>query len=213
MSDAAPSRCENFHIRAIIPGNTIVAPGEITRLIEDWQRGDKSAENALFDAMYHRLHQLALHCLRTERADQSMGATALIHEAYLRFNRSENLAIADRAHFLALSARVMRRILVDRARARQTAKRGADGRPVELDDALVRTDSDADQILSIDRALESLGQRSKRLATLVELRCFAGYTLEECAAALGVAERTAKRDWKVAMVRLQQAIDGVPSIT
>jgi len=185
-------------------------PPPITRLIEDWQRGDKAAENALFDAMYHRLHALAVQCLRGEQPGQSLGATALVHEAYLRFTRAERLDIADRAHFLALAARVMRRILVDRARARQSAKRGAKPVRVEMADSLVRTDADADQIIGVDRALESLATQSQRLATLVELRYFAGYSFEESALVLGVAERTVRRDWQVARTRLKLALDGTP---
>lgn len=185
-----------------------MADAEITRLIARWQAGDKPAENALFDAMYERLHAMAIHCLRTERAGQSMGATALVHEAYLRFNRANRLDIADRSHFLALAARVMRRILVDRARARHAQKRGEDPVMSEPSEALVTSDADAIQILSVDRALEELSKQSARLAQLVELRYFAGYSMEESAVVLGVSARQTRRDWQVARTRLRLAIDG-----
>jgi RNA polymerase sigma-70 factor (ECF subfamily) len=191
----------------------ISSPGEITRLIEAWQRGDKSAENALFDAMYSRLHRLAVQCLRSERPGQTLGATALVHEAYLRFETSERLDIVNRSHFLALAARVMRRVLVDKARARQADRRGNDPAPVELTEALVRTDADAERILAVDCALDELAAQSARLAQLVELRYFAGYTIEESAAVLGLSARTARRDWQVARTRLRVAIDGSTATT
>jgi len=181
---------------------------DITRLISEWQRGNKAAENSLFDALYRRLHSKALQVLRNEAPGQSMGPTALVHEAYLRLERSERLEILDRYHFLKLVAKVMHQILVDRARARRSEKRG--GELVRLEDAdqLVRTDADADEILAVDLALLSLKRQSRRQAELVELKYYAGYTLEESAAVMGVSERTARRDWDVARVRLQEAIDG-----
>jgi RNA polymerase sigma factor (TIGR02999 family) len=181
---------------------------DITRMIEAWRRGSKDAENMLFAALYQKLHALAAYCLRTEPSAQSLGPTALVHEAYLRFRKSENLTIADRNHFMALAARVMRRILVDRARARQAERRSAHFDTVEHPEALVRTDADADEIIAIDRALLQLAQQSARQAQLVELRYFAGYTLEESAAVMEISTRTAKRDWDVARTRLRIAIDG-----
>jgi RNA polymerase sigma factor (TIGR02999 family) len=100
--------------------------GDITRLILEWQHGDKAAENALFEALYKKLHAKALQVLRSEPRGQSMGPTALVHEAYLRLERAERLEITDREHFVKLVAKVMRGILVDRARARLSAKRGGD---------------------------------------------------------------------------------------
>ena len=122
--------------------------GEITRLISDWQRGAPGAESALFDALYKKLHSLALQCLQGERRDQAPGATSLVHEAYLRFRQAQDLEIVNSSHLLALAARVMRRIVVDRARARRSEKRGGDAVPIEISDALVSRDSDADQILA-----------------------------------------------------------------
>jgi RNA polymerase sigma factor (TIGR02999 family) len=186
---------------------------EITRLISDWQRGDKNAENALFEALYKRLHEIALHYMRTEPGGGSLGATGLIHEAYLRLGRSEDLHITDRTHFLALAARVMRRILIDRARARRSEKRGGEQAAIEIRDALVVTDQDADEILAVDRALEQLTRQSPRQSQLVELRYFAGYSIEESAAVLGVSTRTARREWQVARTRLKVAIDGSAAVS
>jgi len=185
-----------------------MSQGEITRLITDWQRGDKAAENALFEALYHKLHSLALQCLRSEPIGQSLGPTALVHEAYLRFHRSERIELTNRAHFLALAARVMRRVLVDRARARRSEKRGGDLVRVDEPDSLIKTESDADKILAVDVALDELTRQSPRQAQLVELRYFAGFSLEESAAVMDISERTARREWQVARTRLRMAIDG-----
>lgn len=185
--------------------------GEITRLIVEWQRGNPNAENALFEALYKRLHGIALNYIRSERPNATMGATALVHEAYLRFRRSERLEIADSSHFLRLAARVMRQILVDRARAYRAAKRQADAR-AEADnlDMLVSKDADAEEIIAVDRALESLARRSQRQAQLIELRFFAEFTEEEAAIILGVSARPIRREWQVARTRLRAEINGQP---
>ncbi|HXA49838.1 MAG TPA: ECF-type sigma factor [Candidatus Acidoferrum sp.] len=185
---------------------------EITGLISDWQRGNRDAENALFEALYLRLHGIAAQCLRNEAPGHSMGPTMLVHEAYLRFERAERLEVADRGHFLALAARVMRRIVVDRARARRTEKRGGDQMHDDLDQAFASTDSEAEEILAVDRALESLTRQSVRQAQLVELRFFAGFNEDEAADALGISKRTVRREWQVARTRLRMAIDGTPTV-
>jgi len=181
---------------------------DITALIGQWQRGDRGAEKNLFEALYSALHRIAVQCLRTERPDQTLGATALVHEAYLRFCRSQPLAIADRHHFLALAARVMRRIIVDRARARRAEKRGGELVRVDETEQIVRTDHDADEILAVDTALRELRRFSPRQEKLVELHWFAGYSMEESAGILGISSRTARREWQAARVRLKGAIDG-----
>jgi RNA polymerase sigma factor (TIGR02999 family) len=186
-------------------------PGDITRLIAEWQGGDSSAEQALFNALYRTLHGIAQQILRTERPGQTIGATALVHEAYLRFRRTERLDVVNRAHFLALVARVMRRIIVDRARARRAEKRGTDPYAVDLTDALAITNEDATQILAVDEALSRLSQQAPRQCKLVELRYFAGYSIEESAIILGVSPRTARREWQVARARLKVTLDGTNS--
>ena len=185
--------------------------GEITRLIYDWQRGAPGAESALFNALYQKLHSLALQCLQGERRDQAPGATSLVHEAYLRFRQAQNLEIVNSSHLLALAAQVMRRIVVDRARARRSEKRGGDAIPIELSDALVARDSEADEILAVDFALRDLAHHSPRKAQLVELRYFAGFSEEEAAACLGISVRTVRRDWQIAKTRLRIAINGKPA--
>lgn len=179
---------------------------EITRLIREWQVGDRAAEQALFEALYRTLHNIAAHCLRSEPNAGSLGPTALVHEAYLRFVKAENLSIVDRNHFLALAARVMRRIVVDRARARRSHKRGGENIRVDLSD--IASTEDAEQVISIDHALDKLDQDCPRQARLVELRYFGGFSIEEAAAVLDISTRTARRDWQVARLRLKIAIDG-----
>jgi RNA polymerase sigma factor (TIGR02999 family) len=181
---------------------------EITVLIAEWQGGSRAPEAALFDALYRDLHKVALQILRTERSGQTLGATALVHEAYLRFNRSRQLNVTNRTHFLALAARVMRRLLVDRARARRTEKRGADPVRVEQVESLIQTDQDADRIIAVDLALAKLHENAPRQCQLVELRYFAGYTIEESALILGISTRTARREWQIARTRLRGTIDG-----
>lgn len=181
---------------------------DITRLIARWREGDKAAENALFDTLYQRLRAIAIQCLRGEPRPTPLGATTLVHEAYLRLQRSGNLFIKDRNHFLALVARVMRRIVVDEARARKTYRRGGDLHSVDIEHALLASDAEADEILAVDLAMESLSKRSPRQAQLVELRYFAGFDEEEAAAILNVSPRTLRREWQIARVRLRIAIDG-----
>jgi len=180
---------------------------DLTRLIQRWTNGEKEIEQELFEALYDTLHGLALKCLRREAPGRSLGATALVHEAYIRFRRAQNLTINNRDHFFALASRVMRRILVDRARARQSRPRLEP--PISgYETAIVPTDVEAEEIIAVDRALGDLSRQSPRQARLVELRYFGGYSLEECAALLQVSEKTAQRDWQVARVRLRISIDG-----
>jgi RNA polymerase sigma factor (TIGR02999 family) len=181
---------------------------DITALIVAWQRGDHLAEQALFDALYNRLRAMAYQCLKSERRYQSLGPTALVHEAYLRFQKAEQMDITGREHFLTLAARAMRRILVDRARARRSQKRGKEPMRTELVDSMMMTDHDAEEIISVDQALEKLSRRSPRQAQLVELRYFAGFSEEETATAMGISVRTVRREWDTARTRLKEAIDG-----
>jgi RNA polymerase sigma factor (TIGR02999 family) len=184
---------------------------EITRLIAEWREGDRSAENRLFELLYQKLRDIAVQCMRDEERCRTLGPTALVHEAYLRLSKSQHLDVSDRTHFLALAARVMRQILTDTARARRSAKRGGDPNRVELTECMIKTDSEADEIIAVDRALKQLSRQFPRQAVLVELRYFGGRSLEEAAAVMGVSARTARREWQVARIRLKEAIDGRPA--
>jgi RNA polymerase sigma factor (TIGR02999 family) len=181
---------------------------EITELISKWQDGDKRAENALFDALYQRLHGIALNCLRSEQRDKPLGATTLVHEAYLRLHRTGSLYVHNRNHFLALIAQVMRRIVIDQARVRKSVRHGGELGQVDIDNASLVTYEEADEILAVDRALEILSKRAPRQAQLVELRYFAGFSEDEAAEILNISTRTVRRDWQIARTRLRIAIDG-----
>lgn len=145
-----------------------------------------------------------------ERAGHSLQATALVNEAYLRLIDAKDVAWHDRAHFLALSARVMRRILVDHARARRYQKRGGDAARVTFDEALVVTNEPAHDFVALDDALEALAAFDERKGRVVELRFFGGLTVEETASVLKVSSDTVTRDWRLAKAWLQHEMRGEP---
>ena len=179
----------------------------ITQLIARWQQGEPGSESVLFEALYSRLRQVAGDLLRNEPPGV-MSPTSLVHSAYLRMKRTDRIEIADRKHFIRLAAKVMRQIVVDKARRRRALKR--DGIMASEDelDRLVTTDADADEILAVDLGLQDLEKRSERLAQLVELHHFGGYSFEELAPVMDRSARQLRRDWDVAVVRLRIAIDG-----
>ena len=145
-----------------------------------------------------------------ERAGHTLQATALVHEAYLRLIDIKRVSWQDRSHFFAMAARVMRRVLVDHARAKQYQKRGAGAHKVSLDDVDIIGAEQAVDILALDEALEALGRQDPRKAQVVEMRYFAGLTIEETAAALEVSVDTVMRDWRLARAWLRRAlVEGV----
>jgi RNA polymerase sigma factor (TIGR02999 family) len=162
------------------------------------RNGDKAAEQQLFPLIYRTLHRLAVNFMRRERGEHTLEPTALIHETYLRLAGSGPDAWENRTHFFAVAAQIMRRVLVDHARARLAGKRGSGRRRVELDERFLFVEDDPGELLALDEALGRLAQLDERQARLVELRFFAGLTVEETAAILGVSPRTVKRDWAVA---------------
>jgi RNA polymerase sigma factor (TIGR02999 family) len=176
------------------------AAGEVTRLLRAVAEGDHSAENRLIPLVYGELRRLAGRYMRSEAPGHTLQATALVHEAYLRLVRSPSSDWQSRSHFFAVAATIMRRILVDSARARRAEKRGGphDWRADALQEPLTLLSNDADRILSIDSALERLAALDERQCKIVELRYFAGMTVEEVAQALDVSPRTVKREWQLA---------------
>lgn len=172
------------------------ASPNVTALLRQVAQGDKTAETALFSAIYPELRVMARRLFRREAADHTLQTTALVHEAYLRLAQPRGAPFADRVHFFAVAATVMRRILVDHARAKHAAKRGGVAPEFSLDPCL--TIEDPAQVLQVDLALERLAALDPRQAKIVELRFFAGMTVEEVAHALAISERTVKREWQVA---------------
>ena len=172
---------------------------DITLLLEAVSRGDKSAEAALIPIVYTQLRQIAAHYLRREAQGHTLQTTDLVHEAYLRLLKPTTPDWQNRTHFFAVAATVMRRVLVDHARAKKSDKRGG-GAPQsgELDDVAAPAIDDADRILALDDALSRLSVLAQRQSRIVELRYFAGMTVEETATAMDLSPRTVKREWQLA---------------
>jgi RNA polymerase sigma factor (TIGR02999 family) len=179
---------------------------EVTRLLRDLSGGDESALSRLVPLVYEELRAIAVREMRKERGDHTLQATALVHEVFLRFLGSTELAWESRAHFLHIAAQAMRRILVDHARARRAEKRGGDAIRVTLDDQLRAPDGDAADAVDIDAALRRLAELDERKARVVELRVFAGLSVEEVARVLSVSEPTVKREWRFARAWMQKAL-------
>ena len=180
--------------------------GDLTVLLLEWRNGDEAAQQQLAEAVYDELRRLAQRHLRRERPDHSLTPTALVHEAYLKLIDQRRVQWQNRTQFFAIAARLMRRILVDHARARAAVKRAAVS--VALEDVDLRTAPIDVDVLAIDSVLSRLAQLDERQAQLVELRFFAGLTVEETATALGVAPITVKRDWALARAWLFRALEG-----
>jgi RNA polymerase sigma factor (TIGR02999 family) len=172
-------------------------PGAITGLLLAWGDGDEAARSRLVELVYDELRRVAHRQLRRERPDHSLTPTALVHEAYVKLVDQSRVRWHNRAHFFSVAAHLMRRILVDHARARAAAKRDS-GVTIALEDVDVVTAPIDVDIVALDSALEKLGRLDSRQSQLVELRFFAGMTVEEIAAVLDVAPITVKRDWALA---------------
>jgi RNA polymerase sigma factor (TIGR02999 family) len=182
---------------------------DVTHLLQAWSDGDKAAAEPLMDAVYGELRRLARAYLLRERRDHSLPATGLVHEAYLRLVDQHRARWQNRAHFFAVASQVMRRLLVDHARARSASKRGS-GLTVSLDDVDVggAVQELQPDVIALDRALEKLAAIDARHARLVELRFFGGLTVDEAAAVLDVAAITVKRDWALARTWLYRELNG-----
>jgi len=158
----------------------------------------------LLPLVHHELHRIARHCMAGERVGHSLQATALVNEAYVRLVDGKAVEWHDRAHFLAVSARVMRRILVDHARSRHYQKRGGNAARVTFDEALVVTTEPATDLVALDDALEALAKFDERKSRVIEMRYFGGLSVEETASVLNVSPDTVMRDWRLAKVWLRR---------
>jgi RNA polymerase sigma factor (TIGR02999 family) len=174
-----------------------VASSQITTLLARLGTGDKQAEDALFAIVYDELRRIAARSMSGERRDHTLQTTALVHEAYLRLVRSDNKQFKAREHFFAVAAQIMRRILVDHARAHRAAKRGG-GFFTSLDESAVVSPERSEDILALDQALHRLSELDSRQSKIVEMRFFGGMREEEIAGVLGISSRTVKREWTVA---------------
>jgi len=173
-------------------------PGDITRLLFELKGGNRAAEESLIPIVYQELRRIASARLRNESRHHSLQPTALVHEAYLRLTKLKEIDWQSRSHFFAVSATIMRRILVDYARSNRTKKRGDGGTQITLNDGLLPAPEREPEILALDQALEKLAKLDKRQSKIVELRYFAGMSEEEAGEVLGISARTVKRDWRIA---------------
>ncbi len=179
---------------------------EITQLLRAWGKGDQAALEKLTPLVYRELHRLAHRYMARERPGHTLQTTALAHEAYLRLVDFREVDWQNRAHFFALSARTMQRILIDLARARQVEKRGGDGVHLSLEDALGVARQPGVGLVALDDALNTLARLDPRKSQVVELRFFGGLSVEEVAEVVKVSPETVMRDWKMAKVWLAREL-------
>ena len=176
----------------------MASSGEITQLLSRLRLGDATAQDQLIELVYPDLRRLAGRCIRRERPGHTLQPTALLHEAWMELVNDSSIDWQNRAHFFALAARCMRRILVEYARGRNAQKRGGGGAKVELTEGLLFSEDQIDTVLMVDEALGQLAEWDARQAQIVEMRYFGGLTEDEIGAVLGVSARTVKRDWSMA---------------
>jgi RNA polymerase sigma factor (TIGR02999 family) len=178
---------------------------DVTVLLHAWRQGDADALGRLIPLVHEELHRRARQYMRGERPDHTLRPTALVNEAYLRLVDIRRVDWKDRAHFLAMAARQMRRVLIDSARSRKYQKRGGGVAPVTFDEGLAIAERRLD-FEALDDALEALEKQDERKARIVELRFFGGMTNEEAAEALGISSDTVMRDWKIAKMWLMREL-------
>lgn len=183
---------------------------QVTRLLHDMQRGDGAAADRLVPIVYRELRQIAAAVMRSERADHTLQPTAVVHEALLRLMKGEPVSIESRAHFFAIAARIMRQLLVDHARRRIADKRGGEGMlQIDLEEGLALTPEQSTDVLALHDALDRLELLDERQARIVEMHYFAGNSVEEIAAAVGVSDRTVKRELQTARLFLRQQLQSL----
>ncbi len=184
-------------------------PGhEITELLQAWRQGDEQALEKLTPQVYRELHRAAKGCMARERGGHTLQTTALINELYLRLSDLKLIDWQNRAHFFALCARQMRRILTDQARAKQSHKRGGGAPPVSLDVAPVVAPEASADLVAVDDALTRLAKEDERKSQVVEMRFFGGLSVDETAEVLKVSPETVMRDWKLAKAWLLRDLSG-----
>ena len=180
---------------------------EVTRLLIAYGQGDAQALDQLLPAVYSELHRIAMRQMRHERADHTLNATALVHEAYLKLTDQNQISWQNRAHFFAIASRVMRQVLISYARKHNAEKRGGGVPNTLLEGKEIALNDRADELLALDEALTRLSTFDERLAQVVEYRFFGGLTIEETAAVLEVSTMTVKRDWNKAKAWLYRELN------
>jgi RNA polymerase sigma factor (TIGR02999 family) len=182
------------------------APGAVTRLLIAWREGNQGAPRELFSLVYDELRALARAQVRRSGGALTLGATGLVHETFFKLVDRSRIGVRDRAHFYALAAKAMRQVLADHGRRRAAAKRGGPGPREVLEEDMLPTDARTEELLALEEALSRLESLDPRLVRLVELRFFAGLSVDEAADALEVSSRTVKRDWQKARAILHREL-------
>jgi RNA polymerase sigma factor (TIGR02999 family) len=182
--------------------------GSVTKLLHGWRKGDREALDSLLPLVYDELRRVAHHQLQNERPDHTLQSAALVHEAYLRLVGQEAPEWQNRAHFFAVAAQLVRQILVDYARRHRAAKRGGGAWKLSLADAVDLPQPGDVDLIALDDALKTLAQTDPRQCRVIELRFFAGLSVEETSQVLGVAASTVQRDWIAARAWLYREISG-----
>jgi len=184
------------------------AQKDLTKLLLRWNQGDRDALEALIPVVYQDLRRLATYYLKQEDRARTLQSTALVHEVYLRFHGQDEPGWQGRAHFFAVAAKMMRRILVDHSRQKSAAKRGGDFDPEQLDEALtIPVQANIDTLL-LDECLDELAAFDSRKARVVEMRFFGGLAAKDIASVLNTTEATVRRDWKIARAWLYRRMQG-----
>ena len=177
---------------------------DVTQLLHQWSNGDEQALTSLLPIIYEELRKVAHQYLHREHAEQTLETTALVHEAYLRLVDQRSVSWQNRAHFFAIAAQAMRRILIDNARKRSAAKR--EGQKISLDDVAVLSPDRAAHLLALDEALQKLEKLDPQQSKIVELRYFGGLTIEETSEAMDLSPATVKREWAMARAWLYSSL-------
>ena len=183
-----------------------ISPHEITQLLDEWSSGNQAALDKLYPLVYGELREMAHRFMRRERKGHTLQTTALINEAYLRLVDQKNVHWANRSHFFGISAKIMRRILVDHARRYAREKRGGAPQQVSLDEAALVTKDRARELLQLNEALDSLAELDPRRSQVVELRYFGGLSNDEIAEVLKISANTVTRDWNMARAWIYQQL-------
>ena len=184
---------------------------EITQLLAEWREGNQAALDDLYPLVYDELHRLARRYMSRERKGHTLQTTALINEAYVRLVDQRNVQWANRSHFFAISAQIMRRILIDHARRQTYAKRGGGARQVSLEETAIVVQDDLSEFLRLDEALKALAELDPRRSQVVELKYFGGLNNDEIAGVLKISKNTVIRDWNMARAWLHHQLTGSAS--
>lgn len=190
------------------PTSTVIlSQNQVTQLLLDWGNGDRAALDKLVPVVYQELRRLAAHYMRRERPGHTLQTSALVNEAYMRLIDYSQMRWQSRAHFFAVAAQAMRRILVEHARKRHFAKRGGGAVQVSFDEAAIVSQEQASDLVALDDALTSLEAMDQRKARIVELRYIGGLNIEETAEVLAISPATVQREWRAAKAWLYRAIN------